>query len=66
MRLSIDTLLILARAGDREAEITAVWWWNDGNRDAECWSVSGGRIGAGWPGISDARKWTIGLQSGKG
>jgi hypothetical protein len=63
MRLSIDTLLILARAGDREAEVTAVW--SDSNRDAECWSHNG-RIGAGWPGISDARKWTSSLQPRQG
>lgn len=55
MRLSIDTLLLLARAGDRLAEVVVVWLYA-GNLDAEAWSVNG-CIGAGWPGLSNARRW---------
>jgi len=55
MRLSIDTLIFLAREGDAAAETTAVWWADD-HRDAEIWTTRG-RIGAGWPGTGGARRW---------
>jgi hypothetical protein len=55
MRLSEDTLLELARAGDLAAEKTVIFLAE--NRDAEAHSVNGGNIGAGWPGISNARRW---------
>lgn len=48
MRLSIETLLILARAGDRSAHASALFL--DYDRSAEAW-VYAGRIGAGWPGV---------------
>jgi hypothetical protein len=50
MRLSMDTLLILARCGDKNAELTAIFL--DKNRCAEAWSINGGNLGAGWIGIS--------------
>lgn len=74
MRLSLDTLFLLALMGDEIAEGVLLWlcgahpsqcakpWWVSQNRDAEAWSVNGGNIGAGWPGISDARRWVIRLQ----
>lgn len=62
MRLSLDTLILLARLGDKIAEGTAIWLSE--NRDAVC-SVHKGWIGAGWPGISDARKWPIRLEGKK-
>ena len=55
MRLSIDTLILLGRLGDRSAEITAIFISK--NQDAEAHSCNGGNIGAGWPGVSNARRW---------
>ncbi len=49
MRLSFETLLLLARAGDKLAEVTVIWLSK--NQDAEAMSVNGGHIGAGWPGL---------------
>jgi hypothetical protein len=46
MRLSLDTLIFLGRLGDKAATMTAIFL--DKNRDAEAWSINGGRIGAGW------------------
>jgi hypothetical protein len=46
MRLSIDTLILLGRLGDEASTMTAIFL--DKNRDAEAWSMNGGRIGAGW------------------
>lgn len=51
MRLSIDTLLLLARAGDREAETTAIWLSK--NLDAEAYAFGDGVIGAGWPWLTE-------------
>ena len=59
MRVSLDTLILLAREGDRFAEITAIWLYQ--NRCAEAWAING-NIGAGWPGVSNARRWPIGIQ----
>lgn len=54
MRLSIDTLILLARLGDEEARLTALFL--DQNKCAEAWSLNRGKsIGAGWPGVS---RWT--------
>lgn len=69
MRLSIDTLLFLARAGDKQAKLTVLWlcgalpgeqraWWRRQRLDAEAWSMNGGHIGAGWRGLG-ARHWPI-------
>ncbi len=49
MRLSMDTLLLLGKLGDRSAEETAIWL--DTHRSAAVESVNGGHIGAGWPGF---------------
>lgn len=62
MRLSMDTLLILAHLGDKEAEYTAIWF--DKNRDAEVWSMNGGHIGSGWVGIPFIKETYIGPQPG--
>lgn len=56
MRLSIDTLILLARMGDRCAEITAIFLGK--NQDAEAWTCNEGRIGAGWPGVATCGLWT--------
>lgn len=48
MRLSLDTLLLLGKLGDRSAEETAVWLGT--HLDAEAASVNAGCIGAGFPG----------------
>ena len=54
MRLSIDTLILLARLGDEEARLTAMFLGQ--NKCAEAWSLNKGKsIGAGWPGVS---RWT--------
>lgn len=55
MRLSIDTLILLGRLGDKAAEHTAIFLSK--NQDAEARSCNEGRIGAGWPGVSNARRW---------
>lgn len=55
MRLSIDTLILLGRLGDKAAEHTAIFL--NSNRDAEARSCNGGNIGAGWPSVSNARRW---------
>lgn len=63
MRLSHDTLLLLAREGDADAEHIILWihgmqkpwkqdfrpWWEMQRKDAEAWT-SEGRLGAGYPG----------------
>lgn len=48
MRLSIDTLCLLARLGDACATATVLWM--DGDKTTEAWSYAG-NIGAGWPGV---------------
>lgn len=65
MRLSIDTLILLARLGDKMAEHVVLWIYGldrdpEGGAprfDAEAWTGSDGRIGAGYPGVSNARSW---------
>ena len=72
MRLSIDTLLLLAQLGDHSAKHTVLWLHGlekdpttiiPGRTrfDAEAWTGNEGRIGAGWPGISNARRWPVNL-----
>ena len=49
MRLSMSTLLLLARCGDVNAAECAVYY--DKNRDAEAWSMNGGKLGVGRTGF---------------
>lgn len=68
MRLSVDTLFLLAQMGDEMAEYVLLWlhgmhpsqcakpWWSAQHMDAEAWTMNG-VIGAGWPGVSNARRW---------
>jgi len=53
MRLSSETLLLLARAGDKPAE-GAVLFIELHDRTATAWTCGDGRIGAGWPGLRAA------------
>lgn len=73
MRLSIDTLLLLAQLGDRDAEHTVLWLHGlekdpttiilgRTRFDAEAWTGNNGCIGAGWPGVSNARRWPVNLR----
>lgn len=52
MRLSFDTLFLLAKEGDEFATRVIIWVYAD-HRDAEVWAMSG-HIGAGWPGVNNA------------
>ena len=75
MRISEQTLLVLAREGDAEAKHALFWlhglrpdgrefpgrpWWQAQHLDAEV-HVNDGRIGAGWPGLGGALRWPVNL-----